>query len=156
MCDQFFIPSPSPQWDFPIIVPIETTHLENVFVIECSNVEKSLCNFLSEEFLQNRSGSIHYVDIVSKFLTNCMDLLEDTKVVKQLGNAYVKPYFKHVKDYDSYIEAYVIEMSYALIGGLFSPKSLNLCPVTNCVYNSVKIAIKSKFKAIVDHALHAH
>lgn len=156
MCDRVCIPSPSPQWDCPITDVIETKILENVFVIDCINVEKSLCIVLGEEFLQNSSGSICYKDIVSKFLTNCMDLLENVEIVKQMANTYLKHHFKPPEDYDPYIVAYVIEMSSALIGGLFSLESLSSSNVTRCVYYSLKFAISSKYKSIVHHAVHVH
>ena len=85
-----------------------------------------------------------------------MDLLENSEIVKQLANAYVKPWFKPAEDYDAQISTYVIEMSHALIGGLFSLESPSSCVVTTCIYYSLKIAIKSKHKPVVDHALYAH
>lgn len=60
-----------------------------------------------------------------------MDLLENSEIVKKLANAYVKPSFKPNEDYDAYILAYVMEMSNALIGGLFSLESLSSCDVQN-------------------------
>ena len=69
MCDRVYIPSPSLEWDCPITGVIETNFLENVFVIEFLNVEKSLHIVLGEEFLENKSGSTHYVNIVSKSWT---------------------------------------------------------------------------------------
>lgn len=127
-----------------------------MFVIDCVNVEKSLHIVLGEEFLQSSSGSICYKDIVSKFLTNCMDLFENVEIVKQLAHTYVKHHFKPHEDYDPYIAAYVIEMSTTLIGGLFSLESLSSSNVTTCVYYCLKIAISSKYKSIVHHALHVH
>ena len=85
-----------------------------------------------------------------------MDLFENDKIVNQLANGYVKNYFRPPKDYNAYINAYVIEMSNAPIGGLFSLETLRSCAFMTCVYNSLKIAIKTKFKSIVDHVLHAH
>lgn len=117
------------------------------------NVEKSLCIILGEEFLHNSTGSISYNDIVSKFLPNCMDLLENVESVKQMENTYVKHHFKPLEDYDPYINAYVIEMSSSLIGGLFSLESLSSNNVTTCVYYSLKIVISSKYKSILEHPL---
>ena len=94
MCDHVYIPSPSGEWVCPFTASIESIHLENAFVIECLDVQRSLCIVLGEEFLVNNYGSIHYVDIISKFLTNCMDLLENEEIVKQLANGYVKNYFR--------------------------------------------------------------
>ena len=117
---------------------------------------ENIAHCIGQEFLKNKSGLVFCVDIVSKFLTNCMDLLENSEIVKQLANAYVKPLFKPAEDYDAHISAYVIEMSRAVIGGLFSLESLSACDVSICIYYSLKIAINSKYKPIVDHALHAH
>ena len=152
MCDRIYIPSLNGDWDCPLSSAIESTHLENVFVIDCPNVEKSLRITLGEDFLENKYGIIHYSDIVSKFLTNYMDLFENEEIVDQLANGYVKNYFRPLENYN----AYVIEMSNAPIGGLFSLESLSSCPSTTCVYDSLKLAIKTKFKSVLDHALHAH
>ena len=112
------------------------------------------CIVLGEEFLVNNYGSIHYADIFSKFLGNCIDLLENEEIEKQLANEYVKNYFRSLEDYDAYINAYVIKMSKAPIGGLFSLESLSSCALAICVHNSLNIAIKSKYKSIIYHALH--
>ena len=104
----------------------------------------------------NNYGSIHYADIFSKFLTNCIDILENEEIVKQLANGYVRNYFRPPEDYDAYINAYVIEISNAPIGDLFCLESLSSCTFATCVYNCLKITIKSKYKPILDHELHAH
>ena len=85
-----------------------------------------------------------------------MDLLKNVEIVKQMANTYVKQHFKPLEDYVPYISAYVIEMSNALIGGLFSLESLSSCDVTTCVYYSLKIVISSKYRSVVHHALHVH
>ena len=82
MSNRIYIPSLGLEWDYPIIGAIETTTLEHVFVIECLNVDRALCTILGEEYLENKYGPIVYVDIVSKFFSNCMDLLEDCEIVK--------------------------------------------------------------------------
>ena len=56
---------PRPQWDCPIIGPIESTTMRHVFIFGSSCVEKSLRTLISEDFLKNASGTIFYVDIVS-------------------------------------------------------------------------------------------
>ena len=87
MDNQVYIPRPL--WDCPIIGPVESTTMRHVFIFDCSCVEQSLRTLTGEDFLKNASGRIFYADIVSRFLSNCMNFVQKAKIVEKLAHAYV-------------------------------------------------------------------
>ena len=82
-----------PRCNCHIIGPIKSTTMQHFFIFDCSCVEQSLRTLISEYFLKNALGTIFYVDIVSQFLSNCMDFVQEEIVFDKIENAYVHEYF---------------------------------------------------------------
>lgn len=146
---------PRPQWDYPIIGPIESTTMWHVFIFDCSCVEQSLRILIGEEFLKNASGNIFYADIVSRFLSNCMDFIQEAKIIEKLENAYVWEYFVPPTGYHEAICAYRATPHASIAGSLFSHKAIEECEVASCIYSDVHQAITNECDLVLVHALNA-
>ncbi|GLJ21507.1 hypothetical protein SUGI_0397580 [Cryptomeria japonica] len=147
---------PPPKWDCPIIGPIDTTTMAHIFRFHSPSIEESLRTILGEEFLQNASSSVYYSDVVSCFLSNCMDLVQDPEFVEKFANSYIQDYFTPSIGYNVAINAYDASNHNGLLGGIFLPDTIALCDAASCVYNAVKVVVNNNCELVFTHALKEH
>ncbi|GLJ23689.1 hypothetical protein SUGI_0448670 [Cryptomeria japonica] len=147
---------PPPKWDCPIIGPIDTTTMAHIFRFHSPSTEASLRTILGEEFLQNASSSVYYSDVVSCFLSNCMDLVQDPEFVEKFANTYIQDYFTPSIGYNVAINSYDTRNHNGLLGGIFSPDIIALCDAASCVYNAIKVAVNNNCELVFTHALKEH
>ncbi|GLJ13219.1 hypothetical protein SUGI_0207920 [Cryptomeria japonica] len=130
--------------------------MAHIFRFHSPSTEASLRTILGEELLQNASSSVYYSDVVSCFLSNCMDLVQDLEFVEKFANTYIQDYFTPSIGYNLAINSYDTRNHNGLLGGIFSPNTIALCDAASCVYNAIKVAVNNNCELVFTHALKEH
>ncbi|GLJ46473.1 hypothetical protein SUGI_0979420 [Cryptomeria japonica] len=144
------------KWEFPIARGVDSNILGKIFKFDSIDVEEASRDVTSCDVLHAFPQVLCYSQVISSFLSNAMDLIQDASIIKTLAFNYIQDSLISEDSFNGALSNYdLFNGCGALIGGLFNLFDIQPSPIVNYVYDAMKHGLHNACPTTISNSLYS-